>query len=54
MTLTLNLTPELEQYLYQEAKQQGLSIEAMTLQLLTFFEFKRQQRISVDQNEEWK
>ncbi|QKQ73983.1 hypothetical protein [Nostoc sp. TCL240-02] len=35
MTLTLNLTPELEQYLFQEAKQQGLSVEAVTLQLLT-------------------
>ncbi|MBW4591958.1 MAG: hypothetical protein KME46_03275 [Brasilonema angustatum HA4187-MV1] len=35
MTLTLNLPPELEQYLLQEAKQQGLSVEAVTLQLLT-------------------
>ncbi|NEQ84118.1 MAG: hypothetical protein F6K26_29245 [Moorea sp. SIO2I5] len=34
MTLTLNLPPELEQYLLQEAKQQGMSLEAMTLQLL--------------------
>ncbi len=34
MTLTLNLPPELEQYLLQEAKQQGISLEAMTLQLL--------------------
>jgi hypothetical protein len=35
MTLTLNLPSELEQYLLQEANQQGLSIEAVTLQLLT-------------------
>ncbi|MBF2083457.1 hypothetical protein [Thermoleptolyngbya sp. C42_A2020_037] len=35
MTLTLNLSPELEQYLVQEANQKGLSIEALALQLLT-------------------
>lgn len=35
MTLTLNLSPELEQYLLQEANQQGLSVEAWALQLLT-------------------
>ena len=35
MTLNLKLTPELEQYLLQEAKQQGLSVEAITLELLT-------------------
>jgi hypothetical protein len=34
MTLTLNLPPELEQYLIREAQQQGLSVEAMTLRLL--------------------
>ncbi len=34
MTLTLNLSPELEQYLAQEAKQQGLSVETYTLQIL--------------------
>ncbi|AOY82992.1 hypothetical protein BJP36_26835 [Moorena producens JHB] len=34
MTLTLNLPPELEQYLLQEANQQGISLEAITLQLL--------------------
>ncbi|MEH1937993.1 MAG: hypothetical protein V7L14_30675 [Nostoc sp.] len=27
MTLTLNLPPELEQYLAQQAKQQGISVE---------------------------
>ncbi|MBL1179148.1 hypothetical protein [Pantanalinema sp. GBBB05] len=35
MTLTLNLSPELEQYLLQEANQNGLSVEALALQLLT-------------------
>jgi hypothetical protein len=35
MTLTLNLPAELEQYLLQEANEQGVSSEAMTLQLLT-------------------
>lgn len=35
MTLTLDLPAELEQYLLQEANEQGVSIEAMTLQLLT-------------------
>jgi hypothetical protein len=35
MTLTLDLPIEIEQYLLQEAKQQGLSIESITLQLLT-------------------
>lgn len=34
MTLTLTLTPEIEQYLTQKAQQQGLSTEAYTLQLL--------------------
>jgi hypothetical protein len=35
MTLTLNLTPEIEQYLIQQAQEHGLSTEAYTLQLLT-------------------
>ncbi len=35
ITLTLTLPPELEQYLYQQAKQHGLSLAAMTWQLLT-------------------
>ncbi|MEM9272709.1 MAG: hypothetical protein AAGA80_07060 [Cyanobacteria bacterium P01_F01_bin.143] len=34
MTLTINLPPELEQYLLQEANQQGILIEAVTLQFL--------------------
>jgi hypothetical protein len=35
MTLTLNLTPEIEQYLTQRAKEQGLSTEVYVLRLLT-------------------
>lgn len=35
MTLTLDLPADLEQYLMQEAQQQRLSVEAITLQLLT-------------------
>ena len=34
MTLTLSLPPELEQYLIQEAQQQGLSVETYVVQLL--------------------
>jgi hypothetical protein len=46
MTLTLYLTPELEQYLLQEASQQGLSIEAVTLQLLKNSILLRQKQIA--------
>jgi hypothetical protein len=35
MTLTIDLPSELEQYLLQEAQAQGISLEAMTLRLLT-------------------
>jgi hypothetical protein len=34
MTLTLHLTPELEQRLTQEAERQGVSIDEYTMQLL--------------------
>lgn len=34
MTLTLSLPPELEQYLIQEAQQQGLSVETYALELI--------------------
>ena len=36
MTLTLDLPPELEQYLLLEASQHGLSVEALALQLLAY------------------
>jgi len=34
MNLTLNLSPELEQYLLQSAEWRGLSVEEVTLQIL--------------------
>jgi hypothetical protein len=54
MTLTLNLSPELEQYLLQEATQQGLSIEALALQLLTSsFLLKQKQTEAVNLLQSW-
>jgi hypothetical protein len=44
MTLTLNLPPALEQYLLQEADQQQISIEVMTIQLLTQSALSRQKQ----------
>ncbi|MDP5016104.1 hypothetical protein VB638_03840 [Dolichospermum sp. UHCC 0684] len=40
MTLTLSLPPELEQYLIQEAQQQGLSVETYALQLIQEYIFQ--------------
>jgi hypothetical protein len=34
MTLTLNLSPELEQYLARSAQQRGLTLESLTLEIL--------------------
>ncbi|WP_373541181.1 hypothetical protein [Chamaesiphon sp.] len=45
MTLTLDLPIEIEQYLLQEAKQRGLSIESVTLQLLTSSIMLKQKQI---------
>ncbi len=45
MTLNLSLTPELEQYLTQEARQQGLSLEAYALLLLTEYASSKQTRL---------
>lgn len=54
MTLTLNLPPELEQYLHNEAKQQGLSVEAIALQLLTqSILLKQKQAQAVDVLQSW-
>ncbi|NEP20445.1 MAG: hypothetical protein F6J97_26785 [Leptolyngbya sp. SIO4C1] len=54
MTLNLDLPLELEQYLLQEAEQQGLSIEAMTLQLLTkSLQLKQKQSEAVDMLQSW-
>jgi hypothetical protein len=35
MTLMLDLSPELEQFLLQSAQRQGVTVEALTLQVLT-------------------
>ena len=54
MTLTLNLPPELEQYLLQEANKQGLSVEAVTLQVLTDSILLKQKRVeSVNLLQSW-
>ena len=54
MTLTLNLSPELEQYLIQEAQQQGLSVEAMTLRLLAkSIAVEQKQAEAVDMLQSW-
>ena len=54
MTLTLDLPPELEQYLLQEAEQQGVSVEAMTIQLLSrSFQLKQKQAEAVDMLQSW-
>ncbi|GBO55739.1 hypothetical protein APA_3889 [Pseudanabaena sp. lw0831] len=42
MTLTFNLPSEVEQYLLQETNQKGISIESVTLDLLTNFILLRQ------------
>ncbi len=47
MTLTLSLTPELELYLKQKSEQQGLSIEAYALQLLTEQVFLKEKQSEV-------
>lgn len=54
MTLTLNLSPELEQYLSQEANQHGLSVEALALQLLTSsIRLKQKQTEAVNLLQSW-
>lgn len=53
MTLTLNLPPELEEYLEQQAQQQGLSIEIITVQLLAESILKQKQEQAVDVLQTW-
>ena len=54
MTLTLNLSPELEQYLIQEADQHGLSVEMLALQLLTnSIAIEKKQAEAVDILQSW-
>ena len=44
MTITLNLPSDVEKYLLQEANQQGVSIESVTLKLLTSLIVLRQKQ----------
>jgi hypothetical protein len=54
MTLNLSLTPELELYLTQRAEQQGISVEAYTLQLLTENILKKEKQTAlVDLLQSW-
>lgn len=54
MTLTLNLPSEVEEYLLQEANQKGLSIESVTLDLLTsFILLKQKQTKAVNLIQSW-
>ncbi len=54
MTLTLDLSPELEQYLLQEATQNGLSVEVVALQLLTnSILLKQKQAAAVNLLQSW-
>ena len=54
MALTLNLLPELEQYLVKEANQHGLSVEVMAIQLLTnSISLKQKQTEAVNLLQSW-
>ncbi len=44
MTITLNLPSDVEKYLLQEASQQGISIESVTLKLLSSLIVLRQKQ----------
>ncbi|MFM7885117.1 MAG: hypothetical protein ACKPCM_00125 [Pseudanabaena sp.] len=44
MTIILNLPSDIEKYLLQEANQQGISIESVTLELLTSLIVLRQKQ----------
>lgn len=54
MTLTLDLSPELEQYLLQQANQHGLSVDVLALQLLTnSVLIRKKQAEAVDVLQSW-
>lgn len=54
MTLILNLPLEVEQYLLNEAEQKGLSVESVTLQLLTsLITLKQKQTKAVNLLQSW-
>lgn len=44
MTLTLNLSPELEQYLIQEASRSGLSVDVLATNLLADHMLEKQKQ----------
>jgi hypothetical protein len=54
MTLTLNLSPELERSLLREANRHGVSLEALALQLLTdSISVKQKQTEAVNLLQSW-
>ncbi|EDX82927.1 hypothetical protein S7335_105 [Synechococcus sp. PCC 7335] len=54
MTLILDLSPELEQYLLQTANQHGLTVDALALQLLTnSILMKQKQTEAIDKLQSW-
>ena len=54
MTLILDLPSEIEQYLLNEAKQKGVSVESVTLQLLTsLIRLRQKQTKAVNLIQSW-
>ena len=54
MTLTLDLSPELEKYLKQEADQTGLSVNILALQLLSkSIEQRQKQSEAINTLQSW-
>ena len=53
MTLTLHLSPDLEQYLAQEAQQSGLTLEALALQLLSDVVLKQRKTEAANLLQSW-
>lgn len=54
MTLTLKLSPELEQYLLREANRHGVSLDVLALQLLTnSISLKQKQSEAVNLIQSW-
>ena len=47
MTLTLSLPPELEQYLIQQAQQQGLSVETYAVQLIQKSTLQKEKQLKI-------
>jgi ATP-dependent DNA ligase len=54
MTLTLNLPPDIESSLCEEADQQSLSVEEVAIQILTLvFTQKKKQKKAINLLESW-